>query len=49
MFYLGTASHEGRGVKQSNARAVKWPIRANKDDDHAEARNLIERIAGRGA
>jgi uncharacterized protein len=46
MFHLGTAFHEGRGVKQSNARAIKWLSQANKDDDHAEARNLIERIAG---
>lgn len=49
MFHLGTAYHEGRGVKQSDARAVKWLSQANKDNDHAEARNLIERITGRGA
>ena len=49
MFHLGAAFHEGRGVKQSNARAIKWLSQANKDDDHAEARNLIERITGRGA
>jgi hypothetical protein len=49
MFHLGTAFHEGRGVKQSNARALKWLSRANRDDDHAEARNLIERITGRRA
>ena len=46
MFHLGTAFHEGLGVKQSNARAIKWLSQANKDDDHAEARNLIERITG---
>ncbi len=49
MFHLGAAFHEGRGVKQSNARAIKWLSQANKDDDHAQARNLLERIMGRGA
>ncbi len=44
MFHLGIAFHEGRGVEKSNARAVEWLSQANKDDDHAEARNLIERI-----
>ena len=47
MFHLGTAFYEGRGVKQSNVRAIKWLSQANKDDDHAEARNLIKRIAGK--
>ena len=47
MFHLGAAFHEGRGVKQSNVRAIKWLSQANQDDDHAEARNLIERIMGR--
>lgn len=45
MYHLGVAFYEGRGVKKSNARAVKWLSRANKDDDHAEARNLLDRIA----
>jgi TPR repeat protein len=44
MFHLGTAFHEGRGVKQSNALAIRWLSQANKDDDHAGARNLIEKI-----
>lgn len=44
MFYLGVAFHEGRGVRKSNSRAVKWLSRANKDDDHAEARNLIAEV-----
>ena len=44
MFHLGVAYHEGRGVKKSNPRAVSWLSRANKDDDHAEARNLIKTI-----
>jgi len=47
MFHLGIAFHEGRGVKQSNARAIKWLSQANKDDDHAEARKLIETITRR--
>jgi TPR repeat protein len=45
MYHLGVAFYDGRGVRKSNARAVEWLSRANKDDDHAEARNLIERIA----
>lgn len=49
MFHLGTAFHDGRGVKQSNARAIKWLSQANKDDDHDEARNLIETIMKKGA
>lgn len=44
MFRLGLAFHEGRGVKKSNGRAVRWLSQANRDDDHAEANNLIERI-----
>ncbi len=44
MFYLGVAFHEGGGVKQSDARALKWLRLANVDDDFAEARDLIERI-----
>ena len=46
MVRLGAAFHEGRGVKQSNERAIKWLSQANKDEDHAEVRGLIERIAG---
>jgi uncharacterized protein len=45
MFYIGVAFHEGRGVKKSDAQAIKWLARANHDDDHAEARSLIESIA----
>lgn len=45
MFRLGVAFHEGRGVVQSNARAVKWLTQSNNDDDHAGARSLIEKIA----
>ena len=44
MFHLGVAFHEGRGVKRSGARALKWLSRANEDDDHKRARNLIEKI-----
>jgi hypothetical protein len=45
MFYLGVAFYEGRGVKKSDARAIKWLSKANTDDDHAEARSLIEKIS----
>ena len=45
MFHLGVAFHEGRGVKKSRGLAIKWLSQANQDDDHAEAGNLIERIA----
>lgn len=48
MFHLGLAFHEGWGVKQSNLRAVEWLSQANKDDDHPEARNLIEKITRSG-
>jgi TPR repeat protein len=44
MFHLGVAFHEGRGVKKSDTRAMKWLSKANKDDDHDRARELIERI-----
>ncbi len=44
MFHLAVAFYEGRGVKKSNDRAIKWLSQADKDDDHAEARRLIERI-----
>lgn len=43
MFQLGVAFHEGRGARKSNALAIKWLSRANINDDHAEAQNLIER------
>lgn len=29
MFHLGTAFHEGRGLKQSDALAMKWLSQAN--------------------
>jgi TPR repeat protein len=45
MFYLGVAFHEGCGVKKSDARALKWLRLANVDDDFAQARDLIEKIA----
>ena len=48
MFRLGLAFYEGRGVKRSNARAIRWLSQANRDDDHIEARALIERIGRRG-
>jgi TPR repeat protein len=48
MFRLGLAFYEGRGVKRSNARAIGWLSQANRDDDHIEARALIERIGRRG-
>jgi TPR repeat protein len=44
MFRLGLAFHEGRGVKKSNPRALRWLSQANKDDDHREARDLIEKV-----
>jgi TPR repeat protein len=45
MFRLGLAFYEGRGVKRSGVRAIQWLRQANRDDDHIEARALIERIA----
>jgi TPR repeat protein len=44
MLHLGVAFHEGRGVKKSDARAIRWASLANKDDDHDRARDLIDRI-----
>lgn len=44
MFHLAVAFHEGRGAKKSAARALRWASLANKDDDHARARDLIEKI-----
>jgi TPR repeat protein len=44
MIELGIAYHEGQGVRKSNARALYWLRRSNKDDDHPEARALIENI-----
>ena len=44
MFQLGVAYYEGRGVKKSIALAIKWLSRANKDDDHDDARDLMERL-----
>jgi TPR repeat protein len=45
MFHIGVAFHEGRGVKKSNTQAVRWLARANHDDDHGDARSLLDRIA----
>jgi hypothetical protein len=47
MFHLGVAFHEGKGIKQSNAQAMKWLSRANQDNDHAPARRLNERLRRR--
>jgi TPR repeat protein len=44
MFHLGVAYQEGRGVEKSSALALQWLSKANRDDDHTEARNLIKRI-----
>lgn len=44
MFHLGVAFHQGRGVQKSDVQALRWLSQANRDDDHVEARNLIEKI-----
>jgi TPR repeat protein len=48
MFHLGVAYHEGCGVEKSSVRALQWLSKANIDDDHTEARNLLKRIARKG-
>lgn len=45
MFHLGLAFYEGRGAIKSNALALNWLAKANIDDDHAEARKLIEKVS----
>jgi len=45
MFHLGVAFYEGRGATKSNALALKWLAKANIDDDHVEARKLIEKVS----
>jgi TPR repeat protein len=45
MFHLGVAFYEGRGAIKSNALALKWLAKANTDDDHVEARKLIEKVS----
>lgn len=44
MFWLGRAYYEGRGTKQSTAKALAWLSKANVDDDIPEARTLINEI-----
>jgi TPR repeat protein len=48
MIHLGLAFYEGRGVKKSDLRALRWLSQANKDDDHPEARRLIQKITRSG-
>jgi TPR repeat protein len=44
MFGLGRAYREGRGVRQSNDKAMEWLSKANVDDDIPVARRLINEI-----
>jgi TPR repeat protein len=43
-FFLGLAHLEGQGVKKSVARARKLLQRANVDNDHPAARQLLKKI-----
>jgi TPR repeat protein len=47
MILLAAALYEGSGVKPSHARALNLLRQANKDDDHPQARDLIEKIMKR--
>lgn len=44
IYGLALAFHEGLGVRKSDDLALKWALRANVDDDHADARALIEAL-----
>jgi TPR repeat protein len=44
MFWVGRAYREGRGVRQSNDKAIEWLSKANGDDDIPAARRLINEI-----
>jgi TPR repeat protein len=48
MFGLGRAYREGRGVRQSNDKAIEWLSKANGDDDIPAARRLINEIRREG-
>ncbi len=41
MYYLAMAYHEGKGVRHSDSVALKWLMKANKDDDFPAARAAI--------
>lgn len=44
MFHLGIAYYEGRGVRRSPSRAIKWLCKSNQDGDRPKAEELVGMI-----